>query len=266
MRAGRTVGLGVAAVLALALAATSSASVGAPEFGRCLKQATKSLSNYDNGKCLKTAGEDPGTEAEKLKKGNFQWFPGVVQSNFTLQVKEGTIVLFESVLGTKIACTGGTGGGAYTGTKSVGGIVIKFTKCETGGGQCNSAGEAAGKVTTNELVGTLGIWQTGATPAKDKPGISLTAASGEYLVQFECNGLKGSVRGAVIVPVPANAMKLSTTVKLAEAKGKQKPERFVEGPLEVLELSISGSPFEQVGLGLALIQTNEEKVAVSTVL
>jgi hypothetical protein len=253
------------ALLAASGTLVAGASAEAPEFGRCLKVAPKSLSNYDNTKCVKTASEDAGTEEEKLKKGNYQWFPGVVKSNFTFQVKEGTLVLLESVAGTKITCSGGTGAGKYTGSKTVGAVVVKLTKCEPIAGQCTSSGEPAGTVTTAELSGLLGIWQKGTTRAKDKPGLSLKPTVGEYLAQFVCGSIAVKVRGAVIVPLPGNAMKLSTTLKLAQAKGKQKPEKFVEGPAEVLETSFAGGPFEQTGFALALIQTNEEKVAVNTV-
>jgi hypothetical protein len=61
-------------------------------------------------------------------------------------------------------------------------------------------------------------------------------------------------------------MKLSGTVKLAQAKGKQKPDKFVEGSTEILETSFLGGPYEPSGLAIALVQANEEKVEVSTVL
>jgi hypothetical protein len=262
----RIAGLMLVVAWCVAVGPTADASASAPEFGRCLKQSTKSLSNYDSAKCVKTAGEDVGTEAEKLSKGNYQWFPGVLKTKFTASVKEGTIATLETVAGTKIICKGGAGGGEYTGLKSVGGIVLRFTGCETAGGQCNSAGELSGKVTTNELSGVLGIWQTGTTKTKDKPGIVFKPTTGETLVEFSCAGLSVKVRGGVILPVPGNAMKLSGTVKLAQAKGKQKPDKFVEGSTEILETSFLGGPYEPSGLAIALIQANEEKVEVSTVL
>jgi hypothetical protein len=268
MRRGRVLGLGLTVGLGIVMAASATAAAEAPEFGRCLKQATKSLSNYDNAKCVKTAGEDAGTEAEKLQKGNYQWFPAVVKAKFATAIKPETIVVLESVAGTKLICAGETGAGEYTGLKTAGGIVLKFTGCETSGGKCNSAGEAggSGRVTTQELSGVLGIWQTGTTMAKDKPGLSLRPATGETVVQIECVGVVLTVRGALILPLAGNAMKLSSTYKLAQAKGRQKPAKFVEGPMEVLEMSALGKEYEQAGLAFAFTLTNEEKVEVSTVL
>jgi hypothetical protein len=268
MRRTRALGLSLVVVLGIVLAASATAAAEAPEFGRCLKQATKSLSNYDSAKCVKAAGEDAGTEEEKLKKGNYQWFPGVVNAKFTTAIKSGTIAVLEFVGGTKLTCTGETGTGEYDGLKTAGGIILKFTGCEASGGKCNSAGETAGsgRVTTHELSGVLGIWQAGATKAKDKPGLSLKPTTGEVVVQIECGGIGITVRGAVILPLPGNAMKLSLTQKLAQARGKQKPAKFVEGPMEVLETSTLGKEYEQAGLAFSFTQTNEEKVEVSTVL
>jgi hypothetical protein len=241
----------------------ASASAEAPEFGRCLKTKEGGGTKYTTAKCTVVASGE---------KEIFEWYPAfgeskpLVKAGFTTKLKPETIATLTTIAGSKIICKGETSGGQYTGNKAVGGVILKFTGCETAGGQCNSVGESAGKVTWNEVGGALGIWQTGETEVKDKPGISLRPTTGEELVEFFCGGLVVKVRGSIIVPVPGNAMKLSATVKLTTYKGKQKPEKFVGGPQEVPECKLAAAAYEQCGLMLTLIQTNEEKVEVSTIL
>ena len=73
------------------------------------------------------------------------------------------------------------------------------------------------------------------------------------------------MRGSVIVPVAANGMHLTSTLAFSQAKGKQGPEGFVGEPKDILEASFNEEPFEQTGLTLKTIQTNEEAVEVSSV-
>jgi hypothetical protein len=255
----------VIAALAISAVAAATASAEAPEFGRCLKTKAGGGTKYTTAKCTVVASGE---------KENFEWSSAfgsakpLEQAGFTTKLKPETIATLQTIGGTKVTRKGETSGGSYTGNKTVGGIILKFTGCETAGGQCNSAGKGAGVITWNELSGVLGIWRTGETKAKDKPGISLKPTTGEQLVEFACagGGLSVQVRGAVILPVPGNAMKLSTTVKLVAAKGKQTPERFVGGPQEVLECKFAAAACEQCGLSMTMIWTNEEKVEVSTVL
>jgi hypothetical protein len=262
MRGIRIAGLCLIVVFATG-AIVASAWAEAPEFGRCLKTKEGGGTKYTSAKCTVVAAGE---------KENFEWYPAFGESKplekagFTTTIKPATIVLLETKSGTKITCTGETSGGAYTGDKTVGGIVLQFTGCESGGCKGNSAGKGPGQVTWNELDGSLGIWKTGETGSKDKPGISLKPTTGEQLVEFACGGLVVKVKGSVILPVPGNAMKLSAAVKLTQAKGKQKPEEFVGGPKEILECKFSAAAYEQCALTLAMTWTNEEKVEASTVL
>lgn len=255
--------MSLAVAFAISAIAVAAASAERPEFGRCLKVTTKSLSNFDNSKCVKLAGDDAGTEAENLKKGNYEWTGTIVKEHFTTNIKEGTSQLLESIGGTRIICQGETGGGEYTGSKTVGSVVMKFTGCEASGAKCNSAGEGEGDVTTDELSGLLGIWKTGGTTAEDKPAISLRPTVGETVMQFSCSGLAVSIKGAVLGQA-SGGMKLHSMLKFVMANGEQKPEGFVEGPMETLECAFGFSP-EQCGLRLALSQTNEERVEINTV-
>jgi hypothetical protein len=257
--------LGVAAI---GMFAAANASASAPEFGRCLKQATKSLSNFDNAKCVKLAGEDAGTEAEKLKKGNYQWFSGVVKDKFTMNIKAETIMGLETVGGFTLTCKGETGNGEYTSAKAVGGLVLQLSGCEFSGGKCNTPGKGVGEVTTAALEGVLGVEKIGTdSPRNDTLALELHAPVGQNFADISCGGLTVVVRGSMLHKVTANAMKLATTEKFVQTKGMQKPDHFAGGtPKEhVLETSKSGFPFEQSGLALTTILTNEEKIEASTI-
>ena len=84
----------------------------------------------------------------------------------------------------------------------------------------------------------------------------------------KCSIIPVVVRGAVLYPITANAMKgfpTPVTVKYTGSNGKQKPDRFVGGEKETLESSIEGGPFEASDQVLTLLQKCEEKLEVSTV-
>jgi hypothetical protein len=265
MKRMRIAGAVLVAAVSLVMAANASAT--APEFGRCLKAATKALSNYDSAKCVKTAGEDLGTEEEKLKKGNYQWFPGVIKKKFTTAIKPTTIATLETVGGTKITCTGETSTGEFLNTKEVGKMVAKFTGCETNKLKCESAGAGVGNVNTAPLGGPIGFETIAENPAKDHLANELHSESGN-IAEFECAGLKVVVRGSVLHKITANAMKLSATEKFTASKGHQKPEHFAGGVAKehILETSTNGGPFEQSGQTITGILTAEEKVEANSVL
>lgn len=267
MRRTRIVGLCLVAVFALAAVMASSASASAPEFGRCLKAATKAVSNYDSAKCVKLASEDPGTEAEKIKKGSFQWSPGVVKNKFTTKMKSATIATLETVGGTKITCTEEISTGEYTGLKTIGKMVAEFSNCETNKLKCESPGAGFGKINTHPLGGPIGF-ETEVIPAsKDHLASELHSESGN-VAEFECAGLKVAVKGSVLHKITANSMKLTATEKFTASKGKQKPEHFAGGVAKehILETSLNGGTFEQSGQTITSILTNEEKVEANSVL
>jgi hypothetical protein len=261
-------GLCLVAAFALGALVVSSASATAPEFGRCLKQATKSLSNYDSAKCIKQAKEDAGTEEEKLKKGNYQWFPGPGPKNkFTTAIKPETIATLETVGGTKITCKGETSQGEFMNAKEVGKMIAKFTGCETSGLKCNSVGKAEGQIDTHPLGGPIGVETFGETAAKNKLANELHSEEGN-IAEFSCAGLPVVVRGSVLHKITANAMKLATTEKFTASKGKQKPEHWAGGVAgeHILESSTNGGPFEQAGQTITGILTGEEKLEANSVL
>jgi len=268
MRRIRIAGLCLVAVFVMGAVFAGAASAANPEYGRCIKEGAKKLNNYTTSKCTVLASEAPGTEAEKLAKGNYVWNAGPgPKPNFTAALKPTTIATLETKAGTKVTCTGLTAKGKYTGLTTVTVTQTDFTSCESGGIKCNTTGAGTGVIKVKELEGELGIDSKGSPSTKDKIGNVLwpaggTATSGSEFVEFACGGLTVKVKNSVISPVTSNAMKLSATIKYTAAKGVQKPTSFVGGPPMFLESKFSAAPYEQSGQSATTIQTNEEKMEI----
>jgi hypothetical protein len=224
-----------------------------PEFGRCTKT-------------LRTAEGDFGTSGCTAPKvpGNYEWLPGEGKSaKFTNAITEG-LATFETVKGSKVVCTTEAGSGEYTGNKTVAGVTLTFTGCERLGEQCTSTGAASGEIVTDALEGVLGVEKLGETVVKNKIGLDLfPVGNAGPVIDFSCGATDVSVRGSVILPVVASKMLLSTKQKFLASKGKQKPEKFVEGAKDVLEASFNKGAYEQIGLSVKLTQTNEEPIEVN---
>ena len=250
MRWVSRVGVCLLAVFALMSLATASAAAEPPEFGRCVKQAG---GKFKTGSC---------TTAAVAGEEKFEWLPGVVKSKFTID--SPTVVIFETVKTSRVTCTGEKGTGEYTGPKSVGNVVMTFTGCECCKLKCNTKGAKAGELEFNPLEGEPGIIKKGETAAKSKAGLELFAPGGGNWAEFSCSTIFVTIKGAAIVALPANAMKLSYPLKFTCARGVQKPERFEGGPQAALE-SNSGTGFERTCLKGTLNLANEEKVELSTV-
>jgi hypothetical protein len=270
MKRFRIVGLCLAAIFALtAIVATGASAESPPEVGRCIKKAG---GKWKDGGC-KTPSK-PGEE-------KFEWYPafvgGVPNENpkpiklkYKAAWKEGTLIQLETVGGEKIIAHGQTSTGEVTGAKTNIAQNIIFTGVEAFEQKCHSTNPAGGtgEVKVKDLNGLLGIEKKGETTAKDKAANLFVPKEGTIFTEFECAGIPIVVRHEVMNPVTGNAMKLTATVKLAATKGKQKPEKFATDPAgtkRVLESNKLGGTFEQAGQSLVTIQTNEEKLEISTV-
>jgi hypothetical protein len=272
MRRIRIIGACLVAALALSaiMAASASAFGEPPEIGRCLKHAG---GKWKSGSCKVPAV--PGEE-------KYEWYPAFKAAEngetklaeklkFTSVNKPETLIQLETVEGEGIGCKGQTASGEVTGPKTVKAKNIAFTECAAAGLKCTSTNPVAGKVgevKVKELNGLLGIEKFGETHAKDKVANLFKPTEGEIFTEFECGGIPVTVKGEVMNPVTANAMKLSATVKFIAKNGKQKPEKFATDPSGTKRVLFSskivGSGFVQAGQSLTTIQTNEEKLEIST--
>jgi hypothetical protein len=264
----RTIGLCLLAAFAISAITAAGAGAANPEFGRCLKEGDKKVSNYDSSKCIKLASEDPGTEEEKLKKGSYKWTAGPPpKAGFTAILKPTTIATLETKAGTKVTCKALAAKGKITSLTTISVSQTDFSECESGGIKCNTSGAGNGVIKVKELEGELGVTSKGSPSTKDKIGTVLwpkggTATSGSEFVEFACGGLTVKVKNSIIAPVPTNSMKLSATIKYTASKGVQKPTSFVGGPPTFLESKFSAAPYEQSGQSATTVQTAEEKVEV----
>lgn len=226
------------------------------------------------GRCIKTVGgefEDPGCTKAAIGSGSYEWhsaFGGTApleKRSFSIAIKEGTVSTLETVTKTQMTCEGASSSGEYTGNRTVGNVVVKFTKCSAFESSCASSGAPAGTIVTRTLEGALGIEEVGGAPVEDAIAEDLfpVGRSGA-IAEFACSGLPVKISGSLIAPVESNAMKLSLPIKFKAAKGKQKPEGFVGEPADVLLTKIGAEgPLEQAGESMTVIQTNEEKVEVN---
>jgi hypothetical protein len=255
MDARKVIGRSLLAALALGAVFAAQASAAAPEFGRCVKVA-KGTGKFSSSHCtVEAAG------------GSYEWMQGAgATKKLTLVLKAGTTITVETVRGTKITCTGGTGTGEYTGPKTVS-LAVRWEGCKTSGGEVESQGQPNGVVVLKPLIGVLGVIKKGTTPVFNKIGLDLSPEeAGGPVGQMHCNGLPIELKGSIIsAPLAVNAMKTTSAMKFLEKKGKQSAESFEGLPKDVLEANTNGGPFEQTVLFWETAQTNEEAIEINTV-
>jgi hypothetical protein len=228
-----------------------------PEYGRCVKIRG---GKYETGACT------------KVGKMGFEWYPAfggpkpLALRHFTTNIKELTTMTLESTTAGKIvSCKGETGSGEYVSDQAVAGVVFRFTGCEDAGVKCSSAGGGEGEIATNGLGGALGVILTSTEgPLKNKIGTDLKPSPGGAIAEFSCGSFSVRLRGAMIVPLSANAMHTTGSLKFSSARGVQNPSHFEGKPKEVPELSINGGPFRLAGMTLSALQVSEEKIEVSS--
>jgi hypothetical protein len=273
-----SVGLGLLAVSAISAAMTASAFAEAPEFGRCQKVAGEQMGKktvyhgrYTNSVCTKASPE---------ASGKYEWFPGVERTPFTAVSKPGMKVMFETVSGKKIVCTGETSSGEYTGPKLEEHVVFRFTGCDFeerhgyyqhASYVASSAGAAEGEIVTEPTECELGVVQQGATPKTNKLALSCAEENEFMWLKWKVAAYYGyeepelCMRGWWFLTVKANSMSSSVTLKSTQSDGVQTYEKFVEGPPEPLESTLNKVSFEKTGLSLTSVQTNEEPVEANSV-
>jgi hypothetical protein len=120
---------------------------------------------------------------------------------------------------------------------------------------------------TDVLDGELGIITASSEgPAKNKIGLDLKPASGDTVAALECGSTSVSIDGEVIVQLSVNKMVLTQTLKYSQSKAIEKPTKFEGGPEDVLQTKLGAGVFEQTGMTLTSILTNEEDVEVNSII
>ncbi len=238
----------VAASFVVAVAGASAFSP--PEVGRCVKVA--GTGKFTGSTCIK---EEKG---KKVGKGNWEWMPGTLTAGFK---STGGVGSLETLNGTTVTCKSEESHGELSGAQTLDNLVVKFTKCESGGFTCGTAGASAGEIVTNPLDGKLGF----ENKLKKKLALDLfpSEADGGLYVTFNCGAsLHVTVGGSVLVSVPADKMMTTLALDFVATRGKQKIEHFEGEPTDVLITEINGIKPEQSGVTIATTQAMESGEAL----
>jgi hypothetical protein len=220
---------------------------GPPELGKCAKVAAGAGAYSDAG-CTKKA----------KKGGSYSWS---ALSEAAFLESEGAPLVLETTGKTKLECSFGK---IYTGLyddfahppgldKGVFGVLLFMTGCSSSGVQCTSAGREAGQIQSQWLEGFFGVEKAGKRPTI---ALDLFPEAGRSAVfaEYKCGSISRSVRGSVIASVPVvNQMASSYTLRYTATKGKQRPGKLVGGPVDVLETSTNGGPYEKTAITATLL-------------
>jgi len=85
--------------------------------------------------------------------GSYEWEPGAIKAKFVTTGGVGTLA---TAGGTTVVCKTEESGGEYNSTKTVTGVVVRFTSCEAAGFKCATSGAKEGEIVTNLLEGKVG--------------------------------------------------------------------------------------------------------------
>ena len=247
----------VATTAAMSVIGVASASAAAPEFGRCLKVAKvdkKYTGRFSDKACTKEV-----SEAERAKKGKYEWTPGAAKK---LQTTAGGKGVLTTVGELGVTCETEHSTGEYSGTKEVKNVVVKFNGCESAGAKCETTGAAQGELVTKTLEGIVGF----EDKAADKTAFDLYPVGRTGLfIEFACISLTVAVKGSVLVPITSDKMEQSGTLKYVATRGHQQVEHFEGEPNDILEAKFTDRGMEQAGQTITTTLTNEEKLELNAV-
>ena len=259
MKGLQLMGLCLLAALVSSTAVTGAWGFSPPEIGRCVKVAAGS-GKFSSATCTK-----------EKKGGSYEWEPGAVKDKFTTTGGVGTLLTLN---GTSVTCKTEESDGEFNSPKTVSGVAVRFTSCESGGFLCGTAGAKEGEIVTNSLEGKIGIEKRGFVEGKEvaiknKIAFDLfpTVADKGLYVTFNCSAaLHVTVGGSVLVPIKtANKMVSTLELKYVAKGGKQRPEKLEGEPADVLISEINEKKPEQSGITITSKQVGEEPLEVNTV-
>jgi hypothetical protein len=237
MRRLRIVGLCIVVGMAASALVSASASA-APTYYECAKVA-KGAGKYLAG-CAEEAAEGAGTYEIQEGAGKGKAFKG----------KGAAVVIHLPSQGSEFTCKASSEEGFYTVTGQDK-VKLTITGCAILGKTCQSAGAKAGEIKTSLLAGTLGYIAT----AGPKVGVALVGEGGSPWAEFACGTGAGSlnfvVTSGAIAEVTGDVNSFNKEVSNAysvNGEGFQTVERFVEGPLQILEYTTNGSPLFEMGI------------------
>jgi hypothetical protein len=208
---------------------------GAPEAGKC--DRVVSAGTYGTANCTSPASG-----------GKYVWTPFTVESKASFSLAAGMSIL-ETVGKRRIVCKTAGGSGAYPVSKRMA-LVLHLSGCELNSQRCESEGASDGEISIG-LAGIFG-WQNKTKELRTtNVAVELASYTHGPIVAFSCGATAVSIRGAVLADVAKDKASLTTAIKFAATKGRQKPESFEGGPRAVLEASFAGGVYEQIGLTMS---------------
>lgn len=261
MRRLKTIGLCLTLMSMAGLLMAWSASAVPPEYGRCLKAekiAKAFQGKYSNSGCTKSV-----TEAEKAKKGKFEWYPGAVKNKQTSTGGPGKL---EESNKYGVSCASESSTGEYTGTKEGKNLIVKFKGCKVVPFVCTSPGHELGELETVPLEGRA-VWEN---EAEHKTALDLYPAKGhETFIEFSCGEheeVTVKVKGSVLVPIKADKMASTFTLKFKAKNGFQIPQEYEENDKklkDVLYSDFTEKGYDQAGQTETVTVKNEEKLELN---
>lgn len=258
MKHVKHVGLCLVAAFAITQAVATPGWAAAPEYGRCEKAekvGTAFKGKFSSSSCTK---EVP--EAERAKKGKFEWHPGVVKVK---QTSKGGKGILEEAGKFAVGCESEESAGEYSGTKEVKHLFVRFKQCAAPGLVCTSPGHEKGELETVALEGKV-VWEN---EKAHKTALDLFPEGAERFIEFTCGStLTVAVKGSILVPVQADKMSATVTLKYVGKKGIQKLQDYEENGSkikDVLEANFAESGFVQASQNITSTVTNEEKLELN---
>jgi hypothetical protein len=255
MRRVRFVQLCMVVACAISGVVSASASASAPEYGRCDKAAKVGKSytgGFTNSSC---------TAKSETKTGKYEWSPGVVSKH---QTSKGGAGVLEEVGKYAVGCSTESSTGEYSGTKEVKDLIVKFKGCKATPFVCTSEGHEEGELETKPLEGRV-VWEN---EQKHKTALDLYPSVGnETFIEFTCGAtLTVAVKGSILVPVTADKMSETVTLKYKAKHGFQTPEYYEENGTKVKDVLFSdfaGKGYAQAGQTITSTVKNEEKLELN---
>jgi alpha-tubulin suppressor-like RCC1 family protein len=228
-----------------------------PEFGRCLKlpgELEGAYKTYNGG----FAASGCLTESE-THTGLYEWYPGLSRNQLEIR---GGVVTLETIGKLKVSCKGEAGTGEISGPNALANVVVRFMGCGMLGHNCTTPGRGEGELQTSRLEGVLG-WKSEVTK---QAALDLRPPETQLFMGFECgSGEQITVKGSVLVPLATDRMLATTSLRYKAVGGRQQPERFEGGAIDVLVSAVDEGAAEQSGLTVTGSQTAEEAVEVNAV-
>jgi hypothetical protein len=185
-----------------------------------------------------------------------------VKTPIKLSATLGAAFLEGNTSKAKISCTAGTSTGEVISPTKTTNNIVTFTGCETGGTPCNSTGDPSGTIKTTALDGVLGNISTTLPGIRVfGPGQGGKSPKTGALAEFKCAGgavtvvvsgsVLGSLSGAQGKTPAEGKFAASSKLTYAEAGGIQKYTKFLAGECggnandcgpEQLTSTVNGTP------------------------